>query len=160
MSQSRRDICAAAPVGQEGPLQSPGYRAITMEREMTSRYFENGAFEPCPIRDVLDRIGDRWSLLVMWSLIDGPLRFSALRRRIGDISQRMLAKTVRRLEQDGFIVRTVTPTVPPRVDYDLSPLGRSFLEPLNALIDWADGHHREIRAARAAYVAPTATPAA
>jgi len=127
---------------------------------MTSRYFENGAFEPCPIRDVLDRVGDRWSLLVMWSLTAGPLRFSALRRRIGDISQRMLAKTVRRLEQDGFIVRTVTPTVPPRVDYDLSPLGRSFLEPLTTLIDWADGHHTEIRAARAAYVAPAATPAA
>ena len=80
---------------------------------MTSRYFESGAFEPCPIREVLDRVGDRWSLLVIWSLIGGPLRFSALRRRIGDISQRMLAKTVRRLEQDGFVVRTVTPTCRP-----------------------------------------------
>jgi DNA-binding HxlR family transcriptional regulator len=127
---------------------------------MTSRYSESRAFEPCAIRDVLDRVGDRWSLLVIWSMIDGPLRFTALRRRIGGISQRMLSKTVRRLEQDGFVVRTVTPTVPPRVDYRLSPLGRSFLAPLDALIDWADAHHGEIRASRAAYVPPAATPAA
>jgi DNA-binding HxlR family transcriptional regulator len=121
---------------------------------MTKRYFE-GAAEPCPIRDILDRIGDRWSLLVLWSLSDGSRRFSELLRDIGDISQRMLAQTVRRLEQDGFISRTVTPSVPPRVDYALSPLGRSFLEPLNTLVEWADTHHDDIRSARAAYVRPT-----
>lgn len=123
---------------------------------MTQRYFETGNMEPCSIRDVLDRVGDRWSLLILWSLADGTKRFSELRRQIGDISQRMLAQTVRRLEQDGFLSRTVTPTVPPRVDYSLTPLGRSFLEPLNTLIDWADMHHDAIRAARAAYVRPTA----
>lgn len=120
---------------------------------MTRRYVE-GALEPCPIRDILDRIGDRWSLLVLWSLIDGSRRFTELRRDIGDISQRMLAQTVRRLEQDGLVSRTVTPSVPQRVDYALTPLGRSFIEPLNVLIEWADAHHDSIRAARAAYVPP------
>jgi DNA-binding HxlR family transcriptional regulator len=121
---------------------------------MTRRYFEGGVLEPCPIRDILDRIGDRWSLLVLRSLADGSRRFGELRREIGDISQRMLAQTVRRLEQDGFLSRTVTPTVPQRVDYALTQLGRSFLEPLNVLVDWADAHHDEIRGARAAYVPP------
>jgi DNA-binding HxlR family transcriptional regulator len=121
---------------------------------MTRRYFEAGPLEPCPIRDILDRVGDRWSLLVLWSLADGSRRFSELRRHIGDISQRMLAQTVRRLEQDGLLSRTVTPSVPQRVDYALTPLGRSFLEPLNVLIDWADAHHDAILAARAAYTPP------
>jgi DNA-binding HxlR family transcriptional regulator len=121
---------------------------------MSKRYLENGHYEPCPIRDVLDRIGDRWSLLVLWSLMDGSRRFTELQRAIDGISERMLAQTVRRLEQDGFLSRTVTPLVPPRVDYALTPLGRSFLEPLNVLIDWADRHHDTIRAARAHYAAP------
>ena len=121
---------------------------------MSRRYFEGGALEPCPICDILDRIGDRWSLLVLWSLTDGARRFTELRRDIGDISQRMLAQTVRRLEQDGFLSRTVTPSVPQRVDYALTPLGRSFLEPLGILVGWADAHHDDIRAARAAYVPP------
>lgn len=121
---------------------------------MTSRYFELGPDEPCPIRDVLDRVGDRWSLLVLWSLIGESLRFSELDRRIEDISQRMLSQTLRRLEQDGFVLRTVTATAPPRVDYSLTDLGRSFLTPLNVLIDWADTHHAEIRASRASYSPP------
>lgn len=123
---------------------------------MSRRYFESDRQEPCPIRDILDRIGDRWSLLILWSLADGSRRFSELARDIGDISQRMLAQTVRRLEQDGFLSRTVTPSVPQRVDYALTPLGRSFLQPLNVLVDWADAHHDTIRAARIAYVPPIA----
>jgi DNA-binding HxlR family transcriptional regulator len=122
---------------------------------MTKRSVDS--LEPCPIRDILDRIGDRWSLLVLWSLTDGGRRFSELQRDIGDISQRMLAQTVRRLEQDGFLSRKVTPSVPPRVDYSLTPLGRSFLQPLNVLIDWADAHHASIRAARSAYAEVSAT---
>ncbi len=108
--------------------------------------------EPCPIRDVLDRIGDRWSLLVLQSLSTSTLRFTALKRSIGDISQRMLAQTLRRLEQDGLISRTVHPTTPPRVDYALTPLGQSLLQPIEALVDWAQTHHGAIRAARRAYV--------
>ena len=103
----------------------------------------------CPIRDVLDRIGDRWSVLVLVTLRDVEmLRFSELRRALGDISQRMLAQTVRHLEEDGLLERTVHPTVPPRVDYRLTQLGRTLLVPLQALVDWAGIHHSEVRAAR------------
>jgi DNA-binding HxlR family transcriptional regulator len=116
--------------------------------------------EDCPVRNVLDRIGDRWSVLVLLLLADGaPARFSVIRRRIGDISQRMLAQTLRRLEQDGFLVRTVHPTVPPQVDYALTELGRSFRQPLSALVDWADAHQAAVVAARAAYVPPPKQPA-
>ncbi|HEX2116723.1 MAG TPA: helix-turn-helix domain-containing protein [Alphaproteobacteria bacterium] len=124
---------------------------------MTQRRLKNGEAEKCPIRDILDRIGDRWSMLVLWSLARGTLRFSELKRNIGDISQRMLAQTLRRLEQDGLISRRIYPTVPPRVEYSLTPLGRSFLTPLDRLVKWADRHHARIRAARAAYAAAAQT---
>lgn len=110
------------------------------------------AEESCPIRDILDRIGDRWSLLVLRNLSGGTMRFTALKRAIGDISQRMLAQTLRRLEQDGLISRRVIPTTPPRVDYTLTELGISLLKPIDALVDWAEIHHDAIRAARRAYV--------
>ncbi|HUN93340.1 MAG TPA: helix-turn-helix domain-containing protein [Burkholderiaceae bacterium] len=111
--------------------------------------------EKCPIRDVLDRIGDRWSMLVLFTLHEsGTLRFTALKGRIEDISQRMLAQTLRHLEQDGLVSRTVHPTIPPRVDYALTPLGASFLEPMGALRAWAEAHHEAVRAARRAYVPP------
>lgn len=103
-----------------------------------------------PARDVLERIGDRWSLLVLQELEGGPVRFTALRRSISDISQRMLAQTLRRLEQDGYVSRTVFPTVPPRVDYDLTELGRSLLVPVTALIRWAELHQRPVRGGRRA----------
>ena len=116
--------------------------------------------EKCPIRDVLDRMGDRWSMLVLLMLQEGgTLRFSALKSRIEDISQRMLAQTLRRLEQDGLVSRTVFPTSPPRVDYALTPLGSSFMQPMANLVAWADAHHEEVRAARKAYVPPTAIEA-
>lgn len=126
---------------------------------MVARQMVDGAFHPCPIRDVLDRIGDRWSLLVLQTLSPGVKRFTVVKREIGDISQRMLAQTLRRLEQDGLVTRTVHPTIPPRVDYALTPLGRSLMEPLDALVRWADQHHDKVRAARMAYVPPTAEAA-
>jgi DNA-binding HxlR family transcriptional regulator len=108
--------------------------------------------ETCPVRDVLDRIGDRWSMLVLLTLRDGgTLRFTALKTQIGDVSQRMLAQTLRRLEQDGLVSRTAYPTVPPRVDYALTPLGSSLLVPLMGLVEWAAQHHGQLRTARAAY---------
>jgi len=111
--------------------------------------------ERCPIRDVLDRIGDRWSLLILYSLMQGGTqRFSVLKGQIPDISQRMLAQTLRRLEQDGLVSRTVHPTIPPRVDYALTSLGTSFLEPMGHLVAWADAHHEKVRAARRSYVPP------
>ena len=110
----------------------------------------------CPIRDVLDRLGDRWSLLVIHELEGGTLRFTELRKRIGDESQRMLAQTLRRLEQDGLVSREVFASVPPRVEYTLTPLGHSLLLPLGSMIQWALDNHDAVRAARAAYVAPMA----
>ena len=107
-----------------------------------------GDWTRCPIRDVLDRIGDRWSLLVLTCLQPGTLRVSQLRRAVGDISQRMLSQTVRRLEEEGLIAREVHPTVPPRVDYSLTELGRSLLVPVRQLVAWAESNHAQIRAAR------------
>jgi len=126
---------------------------------MDMAYRDIPAEEPCPIRDVLDRIGDRWSLLVLQNLSGGAVRFTALKRAIGDISQRMLAQTLRRLEQDGLISRTVYPTTPPRVDYALTALGQSLLQPIEALVDWAQSNHDAIRAARRAYVPAAAATA-
>ena len=108
----------------------------------------------CPIRDVLDRLGDRWTLLVLMELQSGTLRFSALKRKISDISPRMLAQTLRQLEYDGLVARTLYPTIPPKVEYALTPLGRSMLKPVGALIEWASDHRDAVRAARAAYVPP------
>ncbi|MDQ7778019.1 MAG: helix-turn-helix domain-containing protein [Paracoccus aminovorans] len=107
--------------------------------------------QPCPIRDVLDRIGDQWSLLVLEALAEGTLRFNELLRTLGDISKQMLSRTLRRLEQDGFVHRRIHAEVPPRVEYSLTPLGRSFLVPMQQLVGWADQHHRAIVQARRGY---------
>ena len=102
----------------------------------------------CPIRDVLDRIGDKWSVLIVVHLKDGPVRFGALRRQIGDISQRMLTETLRHLQRDGYISRHVYPTVPPSVEYALTDLGRSLLLPLDELVEWSAQNHDMVKAAR------------
>lgn len=110
------------------------------------------AWQPCPIRDVLDRIGDQWSLLILEALGRQPvMRFNELGREVEGISRQMLSRTLKRLEQDGFVARTVYAEVPPRVEYALTELGHSFLLPMRALVSWADGHHDRIRDARAAY---------
>lgn len=102
----------------------------------------------CPVRDVLDQLADKWSVLILTTLADRPYRFGELKREIGDISQRMLTQTLRDLQSDGMIERQVFPTTPPSVEYSLSPLGRSFLVPLSALVDWALSNHGAIREAR------------
>ncbi|GAB7042689.1 helix-turn-helix domain-containing protein [Catenuloplanes niger JCM 9533] len=107
--------------------------------------------EHCPLRDTLDRIGDRWTVIVVVLLRDGPRRFTDLRRAAAGISQRMLTHTLRSLERDGLLTRTVHPTVPPRVDYELTPAGRSLTEPLTALLHWSLRHHEHVRASRASY---------
>jgi DNA-binding HxlR family transcriptional regulator len=107
--------------------------------------------EPCPIRDVLDRIGDQWSLLVLQSLATRVMRFGEINRAIGDISKQMLSRTLKRLEQDGFVKRTLFAEIPPRVEYELTELGRSFLAPLGALVVWADANHQLICNARRDY---------
>jgi len=100
------------------------------------------------VSDVLARIGDKWSVLVVTRLGNGPLRFNELRRAIGGISQRMLTLTLRGLERDGLVTRTVFPTIPPRVDYELTPLGRDLLEPVSALGAWAIRNQAKIAVAR------------
>ncbi|MDZ5649119.1 helix-turn-helix domain-containing protein [Nitrospirillum sp. BR 11828] len=105
----------------------------------------------CPVRDVLDRLGDAWSVLVISHLEQGPARFNALRRAIAGISQRMLAQTLRKLERDGLASRTVFPTTPPQVEYALTDLGRSFSTHLAQLAQWATHHQPAIRASRRAY---------
>jgi len=107
--------------------------------------------EPCPIRDVLDRIGDQWSLLVLQALAARLMRFGEINRAIGDISKQMLSRTLKRLEQDGFVKRTLFAEIPPRVEYELTELGRSFLAPLEALVAWADANHQSICNARRDY---------
>ncbi|MDM0059117.1 winged helix-turn-helix transcriptional regulator [Variovorax fucosicus] len=118
---------------------------------------ERGPAANCPIRDVLDRIGDRWSMLILFKLeANGTLRFSSLNALIPEISKRMLASTLRRLEQDGLVLRTVFPVVPSRVDYTLTVLGRSFLTPMHGLVEWAKVNQASVYAARMAYIPPQA----
>ena len=107
--------------------------------------------ENCPVRDVMDNIGGKWNSLMILSLADGPLRFSQLRRLIPDISQRMLTQTLRDLQRDGYIHRTVYPTQPPSVEYALTDLGRSLLGLLKHFVDWSVENHGAIRAARKVY---------
>ena len=111
----------------------------------------------CPVREVLDRVGDKWSVLLVVQLGAGSRRYSELLRGTEGISQRMLTLTLRGLERDGLVERTVHATVPPRVDYALTPVGRTLLGPLGALAAWAEEHRPGIRAARAAYDARAAT---
>ncbi|MDQ0391856.1 winged helix-turn-helix transcriptional regulator [Labrys monachus] len=100
------------------------------------------------VSTILARIGDKWSMLVVMLLGDGPRRFNEIKRMVGGISQRMLTLTLRGLERDGLVTRTVFPTIPPRVDYELTDLGRSLWQPVEALGNWAFAHLPEIEAAR------------
>jgi len=100
------------------------------------------------IAETLDRIGDKWTVLVVGALERGPLRYNEIRRAIEGISQRMLTLTLKQLERDGFVDRTMYPTIPPRVDYELTKLGRDLMVPLRSLYDWAVKHRPAMLAAR------------
>ena len=100
------------------------------------------------VSEVLARVGDKWTVLVVSALGGGPKRFNELRRALGSISQRMLTLTLRGLERDGLVTRTAFPTIPPRVDYELTKLGRSLLEPVSALGLWARQNRTTIQQAR------------
>ena len=107
--------------------------------------------QDCPSRQVLDRIGDTWSVLIVGALDGGPRRYSELAARIGGISPKMLTQTLRGLERDGMISRTVFAEVPPRVEYTLTELGRSLLGLVSGLEAWAEAHIGDVAAARATY---------
>jgi DNA-binding HxlR family transcriptional regulator len=112
--------------------------------------------ESCrPVTEIIQLIGDKWTVLVVRSLHNGSKRFSEIRRDIPAISQRMLTLTLRKLERDGLIKRTVTPSIPPRVDYELTKLGRSLEVPLRALGEWATNNAQALDAARAKFDAQT-----
>jgi DNA-binding HxlR family transcriptional regulator len=104
-----------------------------------------------PISEILSRVGDKWSVLVIVTLGGGALRFGELKKQIGGISQKMLTSTLRGLERDGFVTRTVYPTIPPRVDYELTELGRDLLIPVKALTAWARENQMRVEAARARF---------
>lgn len=122
---------------QGGTSPKPGDRHDTAACEHISR--------------MLARISDKWTLLVVRTLGQGPRRFNALRREVGEISQKVLASTLRELEENGFVSRTVTPVTPPQVEYALTDLGRDFLDPVQALAEWVVANSARIDAARAAY---------
>ncbi len=115
------------------------------------------SIDDCPIRTVINQIGDKWSLLILAVLGWRPHRFGELRREISDISQRMLTQTLRDLQRDGLIARRVLPTVPPSVEYSLTDVGRSLLGPMSHLIGWAEQHHAEIKASRQRFDASIAS---
>ena len=105
----------------------------------------------CPIRNVVAHIGDKWSMIVLFALVDGSERFNALKKRIVGVSQRMLTQTLRDLERDGYVSRTVYPEVPVRVEYELTALGKGIVKPLYQLVSWADENHQQINIARDEY---------
>lgn len=138
-------------MAEEGTLTSPGSREVTEPRCDDDDVFQWDSREDCDVRQILDRIADKWSLLVVALLQRRTMRFNELRREIDGISQRMLSVTLRHLERDGLIDRTVYPEVPPRVEYRLTDLGCSLLGTIQPLVDWTEKHQAEIAQARAAF---------
>jgi DNA-binding HxlR family transcriptional regulator len=107
--------------------------------------------EFCGTREVLDLLSDKWTILIVGALAGGTMRYGQLKRKIGGISHKMLTQTMRRLEQDGIVTRTVYPVVPPKVEYQLTPLGQTLIEPLTALCVWAAEHLPQVENARKEY---------
>jgi DNA-binding HxlR family transcriptional regulator len=105
----------------------------------------------CPTRQLLDRIGDQWTVLIVGALSAGPLRFTEIGRRVDGISQKVLTQTLRSLVRDGILTRTAYPTIPPKVEYELTALGRNLSEPLDVLDRWARRHMSSVQEARDAY---------
>jgi DNA-binding HxlR family transcriptional regulator len=121
----------------------------TAQARRTRKRAEYNAFlAECPSRQLLDRLSDKWMGLVIQSLSEGPRRYSEIARDIAGVSQKMLTQTLRSLERDGLAERTVTPSVPVRVDYRLTELGRSLLPVMRAVTEWAEQHMDDVRAAR------------
>jgi len=131
---------------EEGTRKSPGHCDGTDDdpRQWDTR-------SDCLVRDMLDRVADKWTLLVMGYLAERRHRFSELHRRIDGVSRRMLTVTLRQLERDGLVLRTAHPTVPPRVDYELTPLGGSLHATLCPLVAWAEENEAGVAAARRAF---------
>lgn len=122
--------------------------ALTLSEGMRAWREGNSSVADCPVRDVLDQIGGKWTMLILITLAGRPHRFGELRREIADISQRMLTQSLRDLQRNGLITRKVFPTLPPSVEYGLTPMGQSLLDPLATLVQWANANHAAIGTAR------------
>lgn len=122
---------------------------MTATKKTEKRMFYND--ENCPIRNVVTQIGDKWSMLILFSLVDGADRFNSIKSRIVGISQRMLTQTLRDLEREGYVNRTVYPEVPVKVEYELTEMGRGLVKPLYQLVKWAEQHHDQIKKNRNDY---------
>jgi DNA-binding HxlR family transcriptional regulator len=133
---------------EDGTSESPGHCERT---DLPDDALQWDTREGCDVRQILDRVADKWSLLVVALLDHRTMRFSELRRQIDGISQRMLTVTLRHLERDGLVVRTVHPTVPPRVEYALTPLGASLHATIQGLVTWTEANQEQIASSRAAY---------
>ena len=133
---------------QEGTFPSPGSPNVT-----TLSAVERGNVfaANCPTRLLLDRIADKWTVLILTTLGEEAMRFNALRRRIEGVSQKMLSQTLRQMERDGMVTRTVEPTVPVSVTYEISPLGHELVAALRPMVDWAETRMAEVEAARVRY---------
>ncbi|MBT2484141.1 MULTISPECIES: helix-turn-helix domain-containing protein [unclassified Microbacterium] len=134
-------------MAEEGTIKSLGHHEGTDWNDA----FQWDSREDCEVRQILDRIADKWSLLVIALLDDRTMRFTELKRRIDGVSQRMLTVTLRQLERDGMVQRTVHPVVPPRVDYALTELGRSLHATVQSLVVWTESNQDAIAAARSTY---------
>ena len=139
---------------EDGTFKSQGYWADTECGGTRADDDDPKQWDPregCEVRQILDRVADKWSLLVIALLDRRTLRFSELQREIDGISQRMLTVTLRQLERDGLVRRTVYPVVPPRVEYELTPLGATLLDTIQSLVTWTEEHQDAIATARAEY---------
>ncbi|MFN3730510.1 MAG: winged helix-turn-helix transcriptional regulator [Fimbriimonadaceae bacterium] len=134
---------------EEGTLELPGNCRLTANYDALQWDVREG----CEVRQILDRIADKWSLLVIALLDKRTMRFAELQRSIEGISKRMLTTTLRQLERDGIVERTVYPTVPPKVEYKLTPLGNSLHETVQALVVWTESNQVKIAEARSRYEA-------
>jgi DNA-binding HxlR family transcriptional regulator len=137
--------------GQLGPACVPTGPADEPAATAGEQAEMAGERSPCRAREVLQRVGDKWSVLAIDLLGQGTMRFTELHRAIDGITARMLTVTLRGLERDGIVTRTIHPVIPPRVEYALTPMGRTLLDTIGQLVDWTDSHLPEIQAARAAY---------
>lgn len=133
---------------EDGTLSAPGITDVTARPPLGHPRRDD---PECPVRTILDRVGDKWAASVVTHLGQGTTRFSVLKRQIDGISQRMLTETLRKLERDGVLTRRIYATVPPQVEYTLTPLGESLVPTIEALVQWALTNQAEIKAARVRY---------
>ncbi len=129
-------------------MKRPAKSSRQIQDVLREQNISGQSLAECPVRQVLDQIGDKWSTLMLLALSEKAYRFGELRRLIPDISQRMLTQTLRDLQRNGLISRTVFPTQPPSVEYRLTPLGQSLMEPVGLLVRWAEKYYGRILSAR------------